>query len=164
MCRQYRTKKEGGLPLRPDSRPRVLLADDYAAILTALKLLLEPSCEVVGEVTDGVELLEAARRFHPDVSVVDLSLPEIDGLEACRQLEAAAPHTTVIVFSADDDPAIQRRAFEVGASAFVAKYRAGDDLLPAIHKAFLEERAPIGYFDMRVRHQSRSTGAYKTEA
>jgi DNA-binding NarL/FixJ family response regulator len=114
----------------------VLLADDYTNILTAMVRLISSSCDVVGTVTTGAQLLEAAGRLDPDVVVVDLNLPDMSGLDACRQLKAAAPHASVILLTAASDPRVREGAFESGASAFVAKYRAGDELLPAIEKAF----------------------------
>ena len=117
-------------------RPRVLLADDYANMLTAMERLLSYSCDIVGTVTTGAQLLDAARRLNPDIIVVDLHLPDMSGLDACRQLKAAAPDGSVIVLTAANDPKVRQGAFESGASAFVPKYRAGDELLPAIERAF----------------------------
>ena len=117
-------------------RPRVLLADDYTNILTAMVRLISSSCDVVGTVTTGAQLLDAARRLDPHVIVVDLNLPDMSGLDACRQLKAAAPHASVILLTAASDPGVREGAFESGASAFVPKYRAGDELLPAIEQAF----------------------------
>jgi DNA-binding NarL/FixJ family response regulator len=122
--------------VRHATRPRVLLADDYTNILTAMVRLISSSCDVVGTVTTGAQLLEAAGRLDPDVIVVDLNLPDMSGLDACRQLKAAAPHASVILLTAASDPRVREGAFESGASAFVPKYRAGDELLPAIEKAF----------------------------
>ena len=128
--------KLGEADVRPAPRPRVLLADDYANILTAMVRLISSSCDVVGTVTNGAQLLEAARRLDPDIIVVDLNLPDMSGLDACRQLKAAAPHSSVILLTAASDPKVKQGAFESGASAFVPKHRAGDELLPAIEKAF----------------------------
>lgn len=119
-----------------ERRPRVLLADDYANILKAMERLLSSSCDVVGMVSTGAQLLDAASRLRPDVVVVDLHLPDMSGLEACRQLKAAAPDGSVILLTAANDPKVRQGAFESGASAFVPKYRAGDELLPAIERAF----------------------------
>ncbi len=128
--------KLGETDVRPAPRPRVLLADDYANILTAMVRLISSSCDVVGTVTNGAQLLEAAKRLDPDIIVVDLNLPDMSGLDACRLLKAAAPHSSVILLTAASDPKVRQGAFESGASAFVPKYRAGDELLPAIEKAF----------------------------
>ena len=93
--------KRGDSEARPATRPRVLLADDYANILTAMVRLISSSCDVVGTVTTGAQLLDAARRLDPDVIVVDLNLPDMSGLDACRQLKAAAPRGSVILLTAE---------------------------------------------------------------
>jgi DNA-binding NarL/FixJ family response regulator len=117
-------------------RPRVLLADDYNALLVALRRLLAPSCDVVGSVADGLAVVDAATRLRPDVTVLDLNLPTINGLEACRRIKAALPLSKVILITAADDDALRKTAFELGASAFVLKHRVVDDLGPAIQEAF----------------------------
>src|SRR5262245_28279367 len=99
-----------------EPRPRVLLADDYSAILGALKRMLEPSCDVVGEVTDGTALLEAAASLEPDVIVLDLYMPKINGLEVCRRIKAASSRTKVVLLTAASDDVIRDKAFEIGAS------------------------------------------------
>jgi len=120
-----------------DLRPRVLLADDYPGLLIAWRRLLEPACEVVGSVRDGRALLEAAETLTPDVVIADLSMPEVNGLEACRQIKDAHPETKVILVTAGGDRWVVRAAFRAGASAFVLKHSAGDDLLTAIENAML---------------------------
>jgi DNA-binding NarL/FixJ family response regulator len=115
------------------TRPRVLIADDHPEVVKAVGRSLALDCEVVGSVTDGSALLEAARRFQPDVIVLDLNLPNVHGLEACRQITQVNPEMKVIMFTAMDDPEVRRRSFEFGASAFVSKL-AVNDLLPAIKR------------------------------
>ena len=122
-------------------RPRILLADDNDALLAALRRLLNWSYTVVGAVRTGTEAIEAARVLQPDVIVIDVRLPDINGLEVCRHLTTAALHTKVIVLTAADDPTVEERAFALGAAGFVLKYRAGDDLIPAIERALIT-RAP----------------------
>ena len=78
----------------------MLLADDYAGILTALRRLLEPSCDVVGSVGDGMAVVEAAATLRPDVVVVDLAIPRLNGLEACRRIKDARPETKVVILTA----------------------------------------------------------------
>jgi CheY-like chemotaxis protein len=123
-----------GCPL--PKRPRVLVAEDHAEVAKAVCRLLTLDCEVVGSVADGNAVLEAAQRLRPDVVVVDLNLPHVNGLEACRQIRQVNPETKVIVFTAMNDPDIRQRAIEVGASAFVCK-TAGDgdnDLLSTVKR------------------------------
>jgi DNA-binding NarL/FixJ family response regulator len=120
----------------------VLLADDYAGILTALRRLLEPSCDVVGCVEDGMAVVEAAATLRPDVVVVDLAIPRLNGLEACRRIRDAMPETKVVILTATDDEATTQKAYSVGASAFVVKYAGAERLLSAINNAFLERTSP----------------------
>ncbi len=115
--------------------PRVLLADDHVGLLTALARLLEPDCEIVGRVSDGLELIDAALSMRPDVIVVDVSMPRLNGLEACRRIKQALPETRVIVLTAADDPVIKEKALAFGASAFVLKYSVANQLLEAIRKS-----------------------------
>lgn len=123
--------------MHQETRPRVLLADDHAGILAALQRMLEPSCDIVGRVTDGAAALEAATRLKPDVVVLDLTLPEMNGLDACRQIKNVVPQTRVVVLTATDDAEIEKKAISVGASAFVLKYSLPDSLLKAIRKALI---------------------------
>ncbi len=114
-------------------RPRVLVADDYPDVAKAVGRLLAVDCEVVGSVADGSALLEAAQRLQPDVVVLDLNLPKVHGLEACRQITQVHPDIRVIVFTAVDDPNVREQSLAVGAAAFVSKMAHGD-LLSAIRR------------------------------
>ena len=99
--------------------------------------MLEPSYDVVGCVRDGRELLEAAGTLAPDVVIADLSMPEVNGLDACRHIKQASPQTKVILVTAGGDQWVARAAFRAGASGFVLKHTAADDLLLAIHSALV---------------------------
>jgi len=110
----------------------VLVADDHAEVTKAICRLLALECEVVGTVADGSAVLEAVQRLQPDVTVVDLNLPTVSGLEACRQITQANPKAKVIVFTAMNDPIIRQRAIEMGASAFVCKVASDGDLLSVV--------------------------------
>ena len=121
----------------PD-RPRVLIAEDHPAVAKAVCRVLALDCDVVGTVANGSAVLEAAQRLQPDVIVIDLNLPEVDGLEACRQITQADPRVKVIVFSAMIDPDVMRRSFEVGASAFVSKLAANGELLSTIKRLCID--------------------------
>jgi len=115
-------------------RPRVLLAEDNAEMAKALGRLLALDCDVVGTVPDGSAAVEAAQRLQPDVIVLDVNLPGVNGLEACRQITRVNPDAKVIVVTAMEDSEIRQRSFELGASAFVSKMPGqGDaDLLSTI--------------------------------
>ena len=116
-------------------RPRVLVADDYPEMVTAIGRLLALDCEVVGSVDDGGALLEAAGRLQPDVIVLDLNMPTVNGLEACQQITKAYPDIKVILVTAGRDPAIVHATLAAGASAFIEKQAIAEDLLPAITRA-----------------------------
>jgi CheY-like chemotaxis protein len=134
--RHISTSEKRDMSTRHAGRPRVLLADDYAEILTALERLLKPFCNIVGLVENGQRLLESARVLQPDVVVADVFLPEVDGLEACRRIKEAIPHVQVIILSAADDVETRTRAMEVGAFAFISKRHAADRLRGTIERAF----------------------------
>lgn len=114
-------------------RPRVLLADDYPDMVKAVRRLLDPDCEIVGCVADGGVLLEEAQRLAPDVIVLDLSLPTINGLDACREIVRRHSDIKVIVFTASGDPETEQQAMGAGAAAFVSKL-SSLDLLTAIQR------------------------------
>jgi DNA-binding NarL/FixJ family response regulator len=123
------------MPTMP--RPRVLLVDDYERLLEAWRRLLEPTCEIVGGVTNGHEAIPLARSLEPDVIVVDLSMPGLNGFDVCREIRQIAPRTQVVLVSADDNEALRRAALTFGAAAFVTKAQAADELEDAIRRAFL---------------------------
>jgi DNA-binding NarL/FixJ family response regulator len=117
----------------------VLLADDHAQLQIALTRLLEPDCDMVGRATTVAELLAEAQTWHPDVVVVDLMLPESNGLDACRQLKAALPAIGIVMLTAMDDPDVRAAAIAAGASDFVPKRLALQRLLPAIRAAWFQK-------------------------
>ncbi len=128
-------------PLSPSARLRVLLADDDSAICTAISRLLSPSCDVVGCAHDSATLFEATLQLRPDIVLLDFSLPGgLNGLETCRRVKSLAPAVHVVAFTASDFADLRRLAYEAGASAFVWKMHAADELLPAIH-ALVDRRA-----------------------
>jgi DNA-binding NarL/FixJ family response regulator len=118
-------------------RPRVLLADDYPEMVKAVSRLLALDCEIVGSVSDGGALLEAARRLQPDVIVLDVNLPNVNSLEACREITRVNPTTRVVMFTAMSDAAVSQAFLEAGASAFVSKMRA-EDLLSTVKRVWID--------------------------
>ena len=116
-------------------RPRVLLADDHCVVAEGLRGLLEPHFEVVGIVSDGRELLAAARALDPDVAVLDISMPSLSGLEAARQLRGANSRAKLVFLTMHREVAYAARALEAGASAFVLKHSAASELVTAIQEA-----------------------------
>jgi len=116
------------------TRPRVLLADDHLMLLDALKGLLEPAYSVVGLVLEGRALLKAADRLRPDVVVLDIAMPHLNGLDAGRQLKKKMPAVKLIFLTMNEDPFMVGEAFRAGASAFLLKQAAGLELTDAIAK------------------------------
>ncbi len=95
-------------------RTRVLLADDHQMLVDALKSVLEPRCEVVGSVTDGRSLLEAAEKLRPDVIVLDIAMPQLNGLDAGRKLQQKMPAVKLIYMTMNEDPYLIGEAFRAG--------------------------------------------------
>jgi DNA-binding NarL/FixJ family response regulator len=115
------------------TRPRVLLADDYPDMMKAVSRLLALDCEIVASVSDGSALLETAQRLQPDVIVLDVNFPNVNPLEACREITRANPEIKVIMFTVPDDSTASQVFFEAGASAFVSKL-SSVDLLSTIKR------------------------------
>ena len=117
------------------NRPRVLIADDHVLVVEALRKLLEPEVELVGAVENGWELLAAAARLKPDVILLDVSMPLLNGIEAARQLRRSLPSAKLIFLTMHGDPAYVREALRVGASGYIVKSSAFSELLTAIREA-----------------------------
>jgi len=113
-------------------RPRVLLADDHRMLREAFARVLEPTCDVVGAVGDGRAALAAAEELKPDVVVLDVAMPLLNGLDAARQLHRLMPEVKVIFLTVNEDPDVAAEAFRVGASGFLLKNSAASELLVAI--------------------------------
>jgi DNA-binding NarL/FixJ family response regulator len=113
-------------------RPRVLLADDHQMLLDALKELLEPKYEVVGLVCDGRALLKVSEKLRPDIIVLDIAMPQLNGLDAGRQLKQSMPSVKLIFMTMNEDPYLVGESFRAGASAFLLKQAAGLELDEAI--------------------------------
>jgi DNA-binding NarL/FixJ family response regulator len=113
----------------------VILADDHKIILEGLKNLLEEEFEVLGQAEDGRQLLENAQKLHPDVVVVDISMPLLNGIDAVKQLKKTHPDIKVVFLTMHNDAMYAKEAFDAGASGFVLKHSAPSELITAIHEA-----------------------------
>jgi DNA-binding NarL/FixJ family response regulator len=115
--------------------PRVIIADDHALVGEGIRRLLQTDFDVVDCVRDGAALVESAERNQPDVVVTDLSMPGIDGLDAIRQLRKRGNRASAIVLTMHADPALAMAALSAGASGYVLKDAASDELILAINEA-----------------------------
>ena len=115
-------------------KTRVLLADDHVLVREGIRKLLEPEFDVVGAVDDGRELLEAAARLKPDVVLLDLSMPLINGVEAARRLRRTLPGAKLLFVTMHGDPTYVTEALRVGASGYVLKSSAPSELVKAIRE------------------------------
>jgi DNA-binding NarL/FixJ family response regulator len=116
---------------------RVLLVDDQPAVRQGLRirLVLEPDVEVVGEAGDGAGAISLAQSLRPDVILMDVRMPGMDGISTVRTLRAVAPESAAVILSLYDDARTRARAEEAGAAAFVAKHEVEETLLAAIRRA-----------------------------
>lgn len=117
------------------SRLRILLGDDHSLILEGIRRLLQSHYEVVGWADNGKALVEAAERLTPDVVVLDVSMPILNGIDACSKIKKALPKTRFVFLSMHSNPIYLRKAFEAGAAAYVLKSGAAEELLTAIQAA-----------------------------
>ena len=120
------------------TKTRILLADDHAALLAETARLLGQEHDVVGTVANGRELVAAAERLDPDVIVLDISMPGLDGFEAARRLKQSGCRSKLIFLTVWEDPDFAREAMALGADAYVVKSRLASDLVPAIAEALAE--------------------------
>jgi DNA-binding NarL/FixJ family response regulator len=116
------------------SRPRLLLADDHRLVLDGLHGLLEREFEVVGTVEDGRALVSAARQLNPDVVLLDVSMPLLNGIDAAHRLRKNCPSCKLIFVTMHDVRAYVRAAFQAGGSGYVLKRSAFRELITAIHE------------------------------
>jgi DNA-binding NarL/FixJ family response regulator len=117
------------------NRPRVLLADDHRVLSEGLKSLLQPYFDVVGIVSDGWELVAASTGLDPDVVVLDISMPSLNGIDAARQLRSASLRAKFVFLTMHREVVYATRALEAGASGFVLKHSAASELVTAIQEA-----------------------------
>jgi DNA-binding NarL/FixJ family response regulator len=115
-------------------RPRLLLADDHTMFSQGLQSLLEDEFELVGAVADGQALVEAAGRLNPDIILVDISMPLMNGLEAVRQLKKEGVTAKVIFLTMHADDRLLAEAFKCGGSGYVLKQSAGEELIAGIRQ------------------------------
>jgi DNA-binding NarL/FixJ family response regulator len=122
----------------PERRSRILLADDHPMMLSGLCKLLEPEHDVVGTATDGQALLDAAELLRPDLVITDIEMPGLDGIEAARWLQAAAPGVRVLILSIHAEPSFVHAAFDAGACGYLLKTSASEEIERAVREVLAD--------------------------
>ncbi len=114
---------------------KVLIADDHAIVRAGLRALLnsEPSMELVGEATGGYEAIELAGKSNADILVLDISMPDLDGISVTRKIKSQFPGLRILILTVHEDEALLREAIKVGASGYILKRAAEAELISAIH-------------------------------
>jgi DNA-binding NarL/FixJ family response regulator len=113
-------------------KPRLLLADDHTLLLEGIRLMLEPEFDLVGSVEDGQALLTAAKRLKPDIILLDISMPRLNGIDAARRLRKILPSARLIFVTMHADADYVAEAFRAGAMGYILKRSAASELLTAI--------------------------------
>ena len=126
---------------------RILIADDHEVVREGTRLMLEsePGWEVCGVAKTGREAVEQAKELHPDIAVLDMSMPDLTGLEAARKIKRASPSSEVIIFTATESKELIRNVFESGAKSYILKTDVGSHLVDAVksvsqHKPFFTSK------------------------
>jgi two-component system, NarL family, response regulator NreC len=120
---------------------RVLIVDDHAIVRAGLRALLngEPGMDLVGEATTGEEAVLLTQTVHPDVVVLDLSMPGMDGIMATREIKHILPEVKILILTIHEDEALLREAIQAGASGYIIKHAAETELISAIHSVRIGE-------------------------
>lgn len=116
------------------SKVRILLADDQEAVLVMVKGLLAEDFEIVNSVSNGRDAVNEVIRLRPDILIIDISMPLLNGLEALSQLRSCNSGTKIVILTVHEDPEIVSAALDLGASGYVIKEQFDTDLIPAIHE------------------------------
>ncbi len=120
---------------------RVLIADDHAIVRAGLRAVLkgEAGMELVGEAAGGEEALALVESLQPDILVLDLSMPDLDGIQVTRRVQSAAPGVRVLILTVHEDEALLREAIRAGAAGYILKHAAEAELIAAIHTVQMGE-------------------------
>jgi len=114
------------------NRPRVLIADDHSVVAEGVRSLLRNDCDVVGVVSDGRQLLETAPQLKPDLFILDITMPLLNGLDAARRVKSLLPNAKFVFLTMSDDPNLAAAALDLGAVGYVLKQAAASELMKAI--------------------------------
>jgi DNA-binding NarL/FixJ family response regulator len=113
---------------------KILIVDDHEIFRRGLRALLEPSSEweIGGEAVDGIDAVEKCTSLHPDIVILDITMPRLNGLEAARLIKKQNPQIRIVIITQHDSPQVQAAALEAGAQAFVTKSSVGNELVAAL--------------------------------
>lgn len=139
-------------------KPRVLIADDHTIVLQGLQGLLRDTCDLVGMASDGLELVEKSKVLRPDVVVADISMPLLNGIEACRKLRNEGVTSKVVFLTMHPDAVYATRAFDAGAIGYVLKHAASEELVAAIRAALRDERYLSAQLDTPAMQEFLESG------
>lgn len=135
------------------TRVRILLAEDHTLVAEAFQRLLEPQYEVVAIVADGRALLQTALRLKPDIAIIDISMPLLNGLDAGRELKRLLPPIKIIVATMNDDPEMAREARRFGASGYLLKTSSSAELLKAVQEVLRGNSYTTPLISERLRQE-----------
>src|SRR5271165_36589 len=142
---------------------RILVADDHEIVRRGLRALLDaqPNWEVVGEAVSGREAVDLAKQLTPDIAIIDVGMPELNGLEATRQILKALPQTEVLILTMHESEQIVREVLDAGARGYVLKSDAGKDLVAAVealcqHRTFFSSKVSEMMLHTYLRHSDRA--------
>jgi RNA polymerase sigma factor (sigma-70 family) len=140
-------------------KPRLLMADDHSIMLAGLRKLVEGTCEVIGAVEDGRALVEAAEQLRPDLILVDISMPLLNGMDAARQIKKSVPDAKLIFLTMHASPVFATEALQAGASGYLLKQSAASELPQAIEtvlngQVYLTPAITRPVLDSIVKHKS----------
>jgi DNA-binding NarL/FixJ family response regulator len=124
----------------PLNRPRILVADDHQPIQERVRELLQANCDIVGAVSNGIDLIGQAKRLHPDLIVLDISMPGITGIEAAHELRESGSMAKVVFLTVHERVEFVHACLAEGALGYVIKSRLSVDLIPAIQEALCGRR------------------------
>ena len=121
-------------------QPRLLLAEDHPDTAELLRRLLQTEFDVVGQVQDGLALVDAEQRLIPDVIVTDIAMPGMDGIAAATYILRRNPQARIVLVTVYSDPVLEQQGFERGVLGYVLKRTAGQALMPAVRSALRGEQ------------------------
>ncbi|MBZ5579728.1 MAG: response regulator transcription factor [Acidobacteriia bacterium] len=136
---------------------RILLADDHSLVIGGIRGLLESRYEIVGSADNGKSLIEAALRLAPELVILDVSMPILNGIDAAREIRRVLPDTKFVFLSMHSNPLYLRKALEVGAAAYVLKSGASEELLGALEAVKKGETYISAGFDRQVLDELRDS-------